>query len=532
MTIKARIALGIAFLLAVIVSLAVVANLHLRRVEERSAAAYDAVLAQLDPLELDRAAASRDPAEGLVPLREEIASTYVDNSRQAAIAQKRLTIIGAICALFAVGVLIWLPNYVTKPLKLFASSIERIGAGDLTTRLPENRADEFGLLARRFNQMTSKVQGYSESSLAEILASRNRLTALVDNLTEPILGMDATRRVVFINAPMARYLDLKQEDALGRYMPDLALTNTKIEALFQPIALGQSSAVEELSIIGADGSERLYQERVVRLTGSEADHLTDSEAGYIILLSDVTEYVERTSRQTDFLATLSHEMKTPIAAIKMSLDLLEDQRLGELDEDQLELSTTIRSNNKRLLRMVNEVLQLSQNQAGEVQLRLQEVRLEQLFARASTNLQTHSNKRQIELSLTATSDLPKIEADPERIVWVIQNILSNGIRYAPIGSTISTVITPIAGGVQISVTDVGPGIPREQRARVFEKYSRVDGDKTKGTGLGLAISREYVEAHGGRIFIDPNYNEGVRMVFELPRLIPARLRELHSKAMA
>ncbi len=614
MTIKARIALGIAFLLTVIVLLGVLANYYLSRIEIDNVEAFTQHLAHLRDLqELDNhldglligVEADDEPelledltnvhqaslalTEGEFPedetterlrniqrwilqveqftadfqgaepdnrtaeklqLLSAVSSSQMAVSRLEREAQQKLStsfagttalterarrqmiFLGGVCALFAVLVLMWLPNYVTAPIKKFAKSISSIAEGDFSTRLRVDRRDEFGQLALSFNEMASQLESYSAQNVNELITSRNRLETLVDHLDDFILGMDTERRIVFINTPMANYLGVDAQEVMGQYMPDLALTNPRVSALFQPIALGLRSAIEPISYTDSQNKTYFLQERVVRLSREEASGLTNEGEGYIILLSDVTDYEEKTTRQTDFLATLSHEMKTPIAAIKMSVNLLEDTRLGELDEDQLELTQTIKSNNQRLLRMINEVLRLSQNEAGETTLQLQQLELPSVYDRARERLITHARNKSIKLSLITSSDLPIIEGDMERLSWVISNLLSNSIRYAPFESTITTTIRPVAGGVQLSVSDEGTGIAVADRERIFEKYARAANDKTKGTGLGLAICREYIEAHGGRIYVDPTYNTGARLVVELPRRMPEQLREQHQTALA
>ena len=607
MTIKSRIAFGIAFLLTTITLLGVLGHHYLARIEERNAQAYRDNYLQLTALEevqsqLTRVSSGlileRDPltqrtverfAEAVEMLASKMSSRSGDAARtraqttlledlelveqvarrqlggnapqgdeqrrrlrslldeassalhvefelnQQAVAyafadteattqqaRKRIILLGAICVLFAAAILIWLPGYVTAPFKAFERSVDEIGRGEYTHRLRVDRSDEFGRLAEAHNAMLDQLEEQSRERVGELIASRNQLRGLVNELDDMILGMDPERTIVFMNANMERYLDLHAEDALGQYMPDLALTKPRLQQLFEPIALGQARAIEPFELTDARGRRVFYQERVVELRNADGK-LT----GYIITLSDVTDYEEKTNRQTDFLATLSHEMKTPISAIKMSLNLLEDTRLGELDEDQRELTETIRSNSERLLRMVNEVLRHSENESGEVRLDLQPVALEDLLVRCVAQVQPLALEKALTIAASAEPELPIIEADPMRIEWVVNNVLSNAIRYAPTGSTVEIDLYAVPGGVHLVVSDRGPGVPAGEEEAIFEKYRRATGDTTKGTGLGLAISREYVEAHRGRIYLDEAYTDGARFVLELPRVLPEELRRRH-----
>lgn len=453
-----------------------------------------------------------------------VAFAFRDNQRTTAAAQRQMIILGAVCVLFALGVLVWLPTYVAEPLERFANSIRDIAQGNYKTRLPVDRSDEFGRLAVSFNMMAARLDDASEQNLADVIASRNRLTTLVNQLDELILGIDRDRVIVFLNRPMEEYLGLEAESALGQYMPDLALTQPRLQKLFEPIALGESDEPEPFAVMRDGGSRAYYQERVVTLAADAAGE----PSGYIILLRDVTDFAERTNRQTDFLATLSHEMKTPVAAIEMSLNLLEDPRLGELDEGQREITEVMRENNQRLLRMVNEVLQLSQNESGETLLTIERVNLPEVLAHARGEVSPLLGAKRLGIDIVAQPDLYSIEGDRERLGWVVRNLLTNAIRYAPPETAIAVTAENMSGGVCIAVADEGPGVPSDQQEAIFRKYRRATGDKTTGTGLGLTISREYVSAHGGRLYVDPEFETGARFVIELPRQLSEAARQKHA----
>ena len=609
MSTKARIALGIAFLLTVIAVLGALGVYHLQAIERRNAEVYRDHFLQLttteqairelnelstallsEDVELTERAISRfeesllvalpnrdsvavvdvaadylirrldrDVANLLVRLRERdadgmlrdasrasairlileingalhslftqderaVAFAFRDNQRTTAAAQRQMIVLGAVCVLFALGVLVWLPTYVAEPLERFANSIQDIARGNYKTRLPVDRSDEFGRLAVSFNMMAARLDDASAQNLADVIASRNRLTTLVNQLDELILGIDRDRVIVFLNRPMEEYLGLEAESALGQYMPDLALAKPRLQQLFEPIALGDGVQPEPFAVTRPDGSQAYFQERVVTLAADAAGE----PSGYIILLRDVTDFAERSNRQSDFLATLSHEMKTPVAAIEMCLNLLGDERIGTLDEGQRELADVMRENNQRLLRMVNEVLQLSQNEAGEVQLNIERVNLPRLLAETEAEIRPLLAGKDLRVETSTPADLYSVEADGERLRWVVRNLLTNAIRYAPAASAIEVDVRNVAGGVRLSVADRGPGVPADQREAIFRKYRRASGDKTVGTGLGLTISREYVAAHGGRLYVDEDYTEGARFVVELPRQLSEVERQRHA----
>ena len=434
-------------------------------------------------------------------------------SAQSSNGLRFIGLLVGLCVAFSLAVLIWLPRYVAQPIRDFSESIARITAGNYATRLQVDRRDEFGRLASNFNRMAEQLEAGSAEGEAAVLESQARLSALVNQLDELLLGMDAGRMIVFVNEAMADYLGVDAEEVLGQYMPDLALGRPRVQQLFRPIALRQDSGIEPFAIQEPDGTLRYLQERVIRLRDPE----TGEPGDYIVSLSDVTDYEQRTHEQTDYLAAVSHEMKTPLAAITMSVDLLEDPRLGGLDEDQRELTQTVRQNAQRLLRMVREVLSLSESEAGALRLDLTQFDVGTLLERVTRQIEPLATDKGIGLSYQRPAEAYRIEGDEERVATAVTNLLSNAIRYSPAGGTITLAQEVVSGGVRLSVTDEGPGVRPEDRERIFGRYKRGTADDTTGTGLGLAISREGVEAHGGRLYVDAAYGPGARFVLELPR---------------
>lgn len=449
--------------------------------------------------------------------------SMAENNAETSFARRFMLALGILCILFAISILVWLPGSVTDPIKRFGESIRLISQGDYKTRLRSNRKDEFGNLAETFNEMAEQLQKVSTLNLDEIVSSRKRLRTLVNNLTDSILGMDANRNIVFLNNAMEEFIGISNEEAMGAYLPDLALEHPIVQQLFTPIALGRSESKVAIEVKDGKGKSHYFQERVVEILASD-----NTISGYIILLTDVTDYENRTQRQTDFLAQLSHEMKTPISAIHMSLNLLEDERLEPISDDQKELTSTIRKNSDRLLHMVNEVLQLSQNEYTDVKLKLDTIDLASLIKETVAFQKTQLNAKSIEVQFVFQADNLKVEGDASKLRLVLDNLLSNAIRYAPVDSQIQFQLNAIPGGVAIIVKDEGPGIDYEFQSKLFEKYERSTADKTKGTGLGLSICKDYILAHGGRIYLDNSYTAGAAFVVELSRQLPRELRRKHA----
>jgi PAS domain S-box-containing protein len=455
--------------------------------------------------------------------RTAVLLSVADNAASSTFAKRSVLALGILCILFAASILIWLPNYVTSPIRSFGESIKLISEGDYKTRLSSNRNDEFGALASIFNKMAEKLEKSSDLNLDAIIASRNRLHTLVNNLDDSILGIDANRNIVFLNNAMEGFIGLKGAEVMGEYLPDLAFNYPIIQQLFNPIALGKNRSEDAIEWASPDGETQFFQERVIEI-------LTDAGAlnGYIIILSNVTDYENRTQRQTDFLAQLSHEMKTPISAINMSLNLLEDERLDKMTTDQKELSGTIRKNSDRLLQMVNEVLQITANKSIDTKLNLDTVQLAPLLEEIISHQDAQIKRKSLDVQLLQQVEGLQIEGDSEKLRLVFDNLLSNAIKHAPDGSEISCTISSLSGGVSITVKDYGSGVPAEFQERLFKKFERPAGDKLVGTSLGLSICKDFIDAHGGRIYLDTTYTDGAAFVVELSRQLPRTLRRKYA----
>ncbi|TND10486.1 MAG: multi-sensor signal transduction histidine kinase [Bacteroidetes bacterium] len=220
--------------------------------------------------------------------------------------------------------------------------------------------------------------------------------------------------------------------------------------------------------------------------------------------------------KTNFIATVSHELKTPISAIKLSLNLLEDPRVGQLNEEQAKLAECIRDESNRLLKITGELLDMAQVETGKIGLEIQPVRPEEIVQYALKAVSAPAAQKEILLRLNMPEKLPMVSADAEKSAWVLINLLSNAIRYAPEKSTVDIRIAGQDYGVRFSVTDQGKGIPDEYKHHLFEKFFRAPGLKTEGTGLGLAIAKEFIETQKGHIGLVSENGKGAEFWFILP----------------
>lgn len=238
--------------------------------------------------------------------------------------------------------------------------------------------------------------------------------------------------------------------------------------------------------------------------------------GNLIILNNITKYKELDSAKTNFIATVSHEMKTPISSILMSLQLLGDSRLGSLNEEQTQLLGSIRESSDRLLNITGELLNLTQVESGKLTIKPKIVKPIELIEYAIKATQVLAERFLCFVEVEYPEKISKLFVDNEKIAWVITNLLSNAIHHSPENSRIIIGAIQHDKHVDIYVQDFGHGIDPRYHKSIFDRYFRVPGTKVQGSGLGLAISKEFVEAHGGTISIESEIGKGCRFTVSLP----------------
>lgn len=233
--------------------------------------------------------------------------------------------------------------------------------------------------------------------------------------------------------------------------------------------------------------------------------------GYIAL-----PIIKRDREKTNFIATVSHEIKTPIAAIKLSTKLLGDERIGTLNPEQKQLIQNIKEDTVRVLKITTEVLSMAQMESGKIQLNIHPSDPKQIVDYALEAVHFQAEQKQIKLELTYDETPPVIDADVEKTAWVLVNLVSNAIRYSPENSKIIIEIKTSPRTVLFSVQDFGKGIDKKYQDKIFDRYFQVPGSKS-GTGLGLAISKQFIEAQEGEIWVESAVGVGSKFNFTLKR---------------
>lgn len=417
-------------------------------------------------------------------------------------ASNYLKMVAIVCMLLTFTFIVNFPSYIANPIKELTKGIQAITNKNYEQRLHFSSEDEFGELASAFNSMAEKLNEYEHSNLAKILFEKSRIEAIINNLNDAVIGLDEKNKILFVNIVAIKMLNVKSEDLIGKYAPDVALYNDLLRTL-----LNEKDQNKEIKIY-ADERESYFTKETLTVESNQ------KILGKVILLKNITRFHELDEAKTNFIATISHELKTPISAIKMSLKLLENEKVGILNPEQSQLLENIKSDSQRLLNITGELLDLTQVESGKISLNLQAVAPQNIIEYATSAIQFQAQQQNIEIEIQLSDKLPQVQADAEKSAWILVNLLTNAIRYSPENSKIIVSAIRQNGTVVFSVQDFGKGIAQEYLEKIFDKYFQTP-DSQKGTGLGLAIARQFIEAQNGQIWVESEIGKGSTFYFSL-----------------
>jgi len=427
-----------------------------------------------------------------------------------------IVITGTLCFLFAFTLLVNLPSNIANPIKELTESIKEIAAKNYSQRVHFGSKNEFGELAGSFNTMAEKLEEYDSSNLSKILFEKKRIETLINNMHEPVLGLDENKKVLFANDEVLKISGLLAEDVIGKPAVEVALHNDLIRSLVQGLVTPKPDSEKEKPLkIFADNKESYFEKEIVNITITPTGEKERIFIGQVIVLKNITPFKELDFAKTNFIATVSHELKTPISSIKMSVQLLENRQTGEVNEEQKQLIESIKDDSNRLLKITGELLNLSQVETGNIQLNIQQSSPYKILQYAMEAVKVQADQKQIVLLAKSEDELPEVKADTEKTAWVLINFLTNAIRYSSEESKIVIALKKEQDGVLFSVKDEGKGIESRYREKIFDRYFQVPGSSKTGTGLGLAISKEFIEAQGGKIGLDSEIGMGSTFYFNL-----------------
>ena len=424
---------------------------------------------------------------------------------------------GAICFLIAFVLLFNLPGNIANPIKKLTESIKEIAAENYSQRIHFDTQNEFGDLANAFNTMAQKLEEYKTGNLEKLMMEKRRIDTLINNMHDPVMGLDENKKIIFMNNIALKITGLKAANVIGKPVQNVAVSNDLVRMLVQDMFSEEGLDSKKIPVkIYADNKESYFEKEIIPIKIIPTGEKEEKLIGNVIILQNITSYKELDFAKTNFIATVSHELKTPISSIKMSLQLLENKTVGLMNEEQETLLESIKEDANRLLKITGELLNMTQVESGTMQLSIVACNAEQILSDALGANKSAAEQKNIILKVNIQKNIDSVFTDANKTAWVLTNLISNAIRYSYENSTIKIGIAQAQENILFSVEDNGQGIAPQYIPKIFDRYFRIPGSKREGTGLGLSISKEFIEALGGSIHVKSDLASGSTFFVELP----------------
>lgn len=434
-------------------------------------------------------------------------SKVANETAQSAIF--RISITATFCFIIAFILLVNLPGNIANPIRELTESIKEIANQNYKERVRFKSSTEFDQLAKSFNTMAEKLEEYAESKLDKIIKGKKRIETLINNMHDPVIGLDENKIVLFVNNEALKISGLTAENIIGHPIQEVALNNDLIRDLVRNNTEASTDSKTNKTLkIYANNKESYFEKEIIDINITPTGESDSQFIGQVIILKNITLFKELDVAKTNFIATVSHEFKTPLASIQMSTALLKNEKIGNLNEEQDHLIDSINDDSNRLLKITGELLNMTQLESGSIQLMIASVDTLKMVHSAIDATKNQAEQKNIVFSTNFSTENMLVRADYEKMVWVLTNIMSNAIRYSYDNSSILVEIKSEKNEIIISIQDFGQGIPEKYLAKIFNRYFRVPGSKKEGTGLGLAISKEFIESQGGTIAVESELAAG------------------------
>jgi PAS domain S-box-containing protein len=426
------------------------------------------------------------------------------------LAYLRYGILGAILTsiLLAGAASLLLTRQVTRPLSETRDAAIRVASGDYAATVPVKSRDELGEVARTFNYMSEEIEHY----VGEIQEQKSRLEAVLEASPEAVVATDSGERVTMVNAAAARMLGIRASDR-GRTLEEIGVPSAVLRCLREAAANGV--AVREVEL-----GEKAFWAYAAQMDRGQPGN---GDAGIILAVRDITEHRSLEKAKTAFVSDLSHELRTPLTTIQSAVGLLERarDRLDPLEHRALELAD---QELKRIRGMVEELMTLAQMDSWKYQLEVGPADMSTVVQTAIESVEAKAQRFGIKIYFDDAGE-HKCICDVQKLYQVFLNLLDNAIKYSDSGARVDVEIEEDDSMLTVRIRDTGVGIPKEDLNQLFERFYRVDKDRSRatgGSGLGLAISRQIVEMHGGSISVESEIDVGSVFEVRLPKAFLSR----------
>ncbi|TYP68941.1 two-component system phosphate regulon sensor histidine kinase PhoR [Paenibacillus methanolicus] len=454
------------------------------------------------------------PDKGYIRLALSLATVEASMSRIWSALVIGLLVLFVVAALVSYR----LASGLTRPLEQITAVAKRIKSLDYQARVNVKNHDEIGELGQALNAMAESLQ----IQMARIHQNENQLESVLDNMINGIVMIDRAGRMVLINRRAEEVLGFHAGEMVGRHYTE-AKQQYELTQIIQDGLEHRDHVREEITFYFPE--ERLLDLNLVPIfeDGSEF-------GGVLLVLQDVSAIRRLERMRSEFVANVSHELKTPVAAVKGFAETLLS---GAVNDPEITKSflQIIYDESERLNRLIGDILELSKIESRRVPLQFSPIELPSFISKTVEVMTSEAARKHIDLSMRVEPGL-FVEADEDRLRQIVMNLLANGISYTPEGGKVSISVQPLVDGrpvsggdeqdydyIRISISDTGIGIPKKDLPRIFERFYRVDKARSRssgGTGLGLSIVKHLVELHHGTISVESSVGIGSTFIIDMP----------------
>jgi signal transduction histidine kinase/HAMP domain-containing protein len=454
----------------------------------------------------------KETADAILRMNQQNMNDQNDRARHsAAVARRQMYGLLAGGLILAVLFLGFVRRWILSPVRRLITSAEEIKKGNLELVVQGHSHDEIGLLSETFNEMAAALRQTRRIDQIKLARVQRATEQAFKNLPEAVAILDPEGQVDVATEAAQSSFGLRPRQTLRdlpyRWMRDVF--NGALHTL-RPATLKEEGGLIQ-HFVG--GGERYIRPEAVPILDQES-----KPTGIILILKDVTQEREQEELKRGLIATVSHQLISPLTSIRMALHLLLEENIGSLNPKQAELLAAARDDSIRLHSMLNNLLDISRMEAGKAKQSYRDVSPALVVFEALEPFQAKARDQGITLRSAVPEDLPDVWADPAQIQAVFSNLLTNALRFTSAGGKIDVRASADESFVSFAVTDTGKGIPQQYLGQVFERFFQVPGpDAETGVGLGLAIVKEIVESHGGTVRVDSRVGEGSTFIFTLRR---------------
>ena len=425
--------------------------------------------------------------------------------------------------LVVIAIALVVSQRIVRPIRQVTGAARAIGRGEFDQEIQVTGSSEVGILAEEFNSMRWNLK----SAVEKLTEEEKKMTAIVNSIAEGLILVDSSNRVLHINPAAERLLDLSA-DSINKDITEI-IQNEELIHIFeedqrqilQHKPTDQIPSKDEgINLISEVTLARYNEKLVLRIIASPFLNENGLILGTVYLFDDITREKEIDQMKSDFISLVSHELRTPLTSIIGFVSFILDGKAGAINDRQRNSLARVQRQSKRLAALINDLLDISRIESGRIQMEQESISLLEIVTQRLEEIRPQADEKSIRLVLTAPESIPEVLGDEARMGQVFTNLIGNAIKFTPDNGEVSVKVEADGNLLHVEVIDTGPGIPPEERQKIFDKFYQLSDISTRqqgGSGLGLSISKSIVEAHGGKLWIDDgNQGKGSNFQFVLP----------------